>query len=279
MFALTPLTPFGALVKPQERGVPTASLDVAVVHGWIDAHQLLVLRGFEPLDEAGLLTFARRFGPLLEWEFGELLNLCTQPNPKNHLFREGRVEMHWDGAYLTETPRYSLFQCLASSHDQAGGETIFTNSAQMLALAPPEQRERWRGMTLRYASDKAAHYGGMIRAPLVDRHPHTGREILRFIEPYNEDSQDINPVSVHIEQADADEQAGLLQELTAALYGPDVMYQHGWCPGDFLLYDNHALLHGRNRLVHNVHRHLQRVHILDGDPAAENRPARFKNLP
>lgn len=136
---LQALTPFGVIAQaqPDKAHAPRSlsELNVATLGEWIAQHKLVVLRGFEPLSTDGLMAFARRFGPLLRWEFGEVLNLKVEENPKNHLFRGGRVEMHWDGAYLTEVPPYSLFQCLQSSQTEQGGETLFTHTPRVVERA------------------------------------------------------------------------------------------------------------------------------------------------
>lgn len=269
------LQPFGLALQAPEPLMSLDRLPVPVVHEYLREHRLLVLRGFAPLSEAGMRACARRFGPLLEWEFGEILNLRVEKRPANHIFSSGRVEMHWDGAYLTEVPRYSLFQCLHSDQQEEGGETLFTDAVRLLQLASASERQQWASLQLSYRTSKAAHYSGSVTVPLVGRHPFTGLPVVRFIEPFNEDNLEVNPVHVHVLGMDGAAEERFLREFTQRLYAPEVMYRHRWQTGDFLMYDNHALLHGRARMRGNISRHLQRGHILEGPPQAENRRPQF----
>src|SRR5688500_9265484 len=137
MYRITQLQPFGILLSSTEPGRALTELPATELAGLVDRHKAVVLRGFAPLGEDAFIAHARRFGPLLRWEFGELLNLRMEQRPANHLFSHGRVEMHWDGAYLTEAPRFAMFQCLRSDGEEEGGETLFTDTARMLELAGP----------------------------------------------------------------------------------------------------------------------------------------------
>ena len=268
------LQPFGVMVRPIQ-GTSLSDIPSADIVDLVAQHKLVVMRGFTGTDEAGMIDLARRFGPLLRWEFGEVLNLKTVERPQNHLFRNGRVEMHWDGAYLTEVPPYSLFQCLHSSQSAAGGETLFTHTPRVVEHLDKETLARWSSARLRYSTAKAAHYSGDVTVPLLGKHPRTGEPVIRFIEPYNEDNADINPVDVHVEGLADSAQEAFLRDVIARIYAPDVMYRHAWTSGDFLIYDNRALLHGRASLQGNAQRHLQRIHILENHGSLESRAPVF----
>lgn len=268
------LQPFGAIIRPT-RGTSLTDIAAGDIVDLMARYKLVVMRGFPGTDEAGMMNIAKRFGPLLRWEFGEVLNLKTVERPQNHLFRNGRVEMHWDGAYLTEVPPYSFFQCIHSSQSTLGGETLFTHTPRVVQHLDSATLARWSGAGIRYSSAKAAHYGGNITVPLLGKHPRTGEPVVRFIEPYNEDNADINPVDVHVEGLADHAQEAFLRDVIARIYAPDVMYRHTWVSGDFLIYDNLALLHGRACLQGNTHRHLQRIHILEDHGSLESRPAVF----
>lgn len=274
MYKNTPMQPFGLLVEANGE----SSLDdlaPSAVAEMVARHKALVLRGFAPMTQEALIEYANGFGPLLRWEFGELLNLRIEKKPPNHLFGFGRVEMHWDGAYLTEVPRFSLFQCLEASPGEEGGETLFTDTEKMLAMATPQERAQWQSLTVRYSTAKAAHYGGDVKVPLVGAHPVNGKPNVRFIEPFNEDNLDVHPVNVEVLGMEKERQDAFLRQFTARLYDDACMYRHRWHKGDFLIYDNNALLHGRSTIKSNISRHLQRVHILDGAQFAPSRTPVF----
>lgn len=274
-YRTTPIEPFGLLLEAEQQPCSLPDIPADELAALVEQHKAVVLRGFAALSESQFIDHARRFGPLLRWEFGELLNLRIVKQPANHLFGSGRVEMHWDGAYLTEVPRFSLFQCLQADYAEGGGETLFTDAARMLELASPEQRTAWERAVISYSSDKAAHYGGAVTVPLVSPHRGTGAPTVRFIEPFNEDNLEVNPVTVEVHDVPGEHQETFLRQIIDVMYDPRCMYRHRWQQGDFLMYDNHALLHGRAKMERNVDRHLQRIHVLDGAPHEASRAPVF----
>lgn len=256
-----PLQPFGLMLRPGRAGCHADELPAEMLEAAVLRHRLVLLRGFETMEQQRYVAFCRRFGALLEWDFGVLLNVKKEPRPANHLFSDGRVELHWDGAFAAQTPRFNVFQCLSASGSD-GGATLFADGAGVLAQAGARERALWEGIDVDYTTAKKAHYGGAVRARLVHRHPATGEAVLRLIEPFNEDNMQVNPVQAMVPDWSENDTRRLLQDLIARLYQPDHMYRHQWQAGDVLLVDNHALLHGRERLRGNVARHLQRVHVL-----------------
>ena len=112
-----------------------------------------------------------------------------------------------------------------------------------------------------YRTDKKAHYGGEIRQKLVTRND-KGVPIIRFAEPLNEDSIQLNPIELEIVGMSEVQKNDFLKDFIPRLYDPKVCYQHQWKTGQFVLANNHILLHGRNSLKNNSKRKLQRIHII-----------------
>ncbi len=263
--------PFGIILNSSSSTGSISDIPINEMIDMLDEHKAVIMRGFHPLLPEEFMNYANRYGPLLKWEFGEILNLRIEKKPLNHLFGSGRVEMHWDGAYLTEVPRFSVFQCLESSTEENGGETLFTDTVKFLEQASADDRDKWANTAISYSTQKAAHYSGAVTVPLVGVHPYTGKQVVRFIEPYNEDNLDVNPVHIHIDGMEPTEQESFLKDFINRLYKPDYMYRHRWQKGDFLIYDNNALLHGRSKIEENISRHLQRIHILVGEQNDQSR--------
>lgn len=259
---LSPLRPFGMLVYAGQAGLTLLDIPAEVISGWLDRHGLLVFRGFGLLADEDYIAFGERFGPLLQWEFGKILELKVQPRPANHIFTSGRVELHWDGAFVDNKPHYNVFQCLQGCAPGAGGQTLFVDTPKVLATAGAEL-PAWRNISIEYATEKKAHYGGTIRSPLITRNSYNGREVIRYIEAYNEDNAEINPMRVSVENYSSEMSERFLREFTSRLYRDDVMYRHTWQSGDFLIADNATLLHGRSRFnTADVTRHIKRINIL-----------------
>lgn len=260
-----PLAPFGQLIRPQVSGasLPGFSADL---RQRLLTERLLVWRGFAPFTEqATLAEYARCWGPLLEWSFGNVFEVVEQPAAANYLFTSGSVPFHWDGAFAAQTPWLQLFQCVEAPGVDAGGETLFCDTARAWNAASDSMRARWQEVEFEYATEKVAHYGGRIRARLAGSHPLTGDSVLRYNEPANATTASLNtpevtPLGI---QGPAAEQ--LLSELRTVLYNPAWCYAHSWMPGDLLLADNFVLLHGRQPYRTRTPRRLWRVHILPGE--------------
>ena len=73
------------------------------------------------------------------------------------------------------------------------------------------------------------------RQPVIIDHPVTGEPVLFVTELQ----------TARIEGLVQAESDALLDRLFTALYDPAKVYEHVWRPGDFLLWDNLALQHGR----------------------------------
>jgi alpha-ketoglutarate-dependent taurine dioxygenase len=256
------LGPVGLLLHAPPGGCELADVPVPRLRELAEEHLLVVLRGFAPLGPDELERYAAAWGPLLGWNFGNVLDLVVHEEPKNYLFTNGSVPFHWDGAFARAVPRWQVFQCVQAPSPGAGGETLFADTNRIWEGATAEQRARWEAVTLTYATDKVAHYGGRITVPLAATHPGTGRRILRFAEPPNETTAELNPLVVEAGGLGGESFADLLRELRALLYDPRYCYAHPWEGGDFLVADNQALLHGRKAFRQHSPRHLRRVHVL-----------------
>ncbi|MCG7551875.1 TauD/TfdA family dioxygenase [Pseudoalteromonas sp. Of11M-6] len=238
-------------------------LNIASLIDEIFSQGLVVLKGFEPLNDTDMELVAKEIGPLLQWDFGYVLDLKIQEQPQNHIFSEGKVELHWDGAFASEEPRFNFFQCLQSSSSSGGGETTFLNTTRLLESLPNDTIEQWKQIRIRYETEKKAHYGGVIEVPLISRHPKTGKPRMRYIEPFNKDNMAVNPVEAQVIGFDTYQSDVFLKEMNSLLYSSNYFYKHSWRKGEFVFVDNLALLHGRSRFEGSgLNRHLKRVHIL-----------------
>jgi len=260
-----PITPFGAIIFSENSEKQNIrEIAPGVITSLLFEHKILVFRGFKPMEDNEYVDFCRSLGDLMFWEFGALLNVRMEQDPKNHIFSKGRVELHWDGAFASQTPRINAFQCISSSEDGIGGETLFVDTTRIIRDTSEDTLQSWSKVELCYSTEKKAHYGGTINVRLIESHPHQNHTIIRFVEVNNEDNLDVNPVRFSVTGLDgASLSAGdFMKNITTTLYDPRYMYRHRWAVGDYMLIDNNSVLHGRARVEVNVKRHLKRVHIL-----------------
>ncbi|TQV85994.1 TauD/TfdA dioxygenase family protein [Aliikangiella coralliicola] len=257
-----PETPFG-MVLEADNGDSLFDLDKNELQKLILDESFIILRGFEALSNEKMCDFARQFGELLKWDFGYVLELQLKQNPQNHIFSEGRVELHWDGAFASVEPRFNFFQCLDGSAETGGGETTFLNTVKFLDSLPQDSLDMIKDIVISYQADKKAHYGGSIETPLVSKHPVTGKLRMQFIEPFNEDNADVNPVVTAIKGFEDEQNDRLLKQIIDWCYQSRYFYDHRWQKGDYVMVDNNALLHGRRRFQGTgLTRSLKRIHII-----------------
>jgi alpha-ketoglutarate-dependent taurine dioxygenase len=191
---------------------------------------------------------------LLHWDFGPLMTMKYDVSAENYLFSDENVPFHWDGAFYKE-PKKLLFYCTET--DGTGGETLFTDTEKIWDDLSAQDQELLKKVTMIYRTQKLAHYGGEIRVPLVQIHPHTGKTILRIAEKVE---TKLNPVTLEMTGTDRGDE--LYADLITKLYSPRYMYQHSWEKGDVLICDNFTYLHGRNALGANKSRSFKRIQIL-----------------
>ena len=269
-FQLVEQVPFGVHVVGTGDTDPW-SITPDEMHALVARYRVVVLRGFRRLVDEAFPRWSARLGQPLRWEFGEVNELRVDAGKKNYLYTTSEVPLHWDGAFAGAIPRYIVFQCRDAPDQNSGGETTFVDTVGFVRDANDESHERWRHTTCSYTTEKVVHYGGSITQPLLDTHPITGEETLRFAEPVH----DLNPVTVEVEGLDAIESARTVEAMASELNAGPHLLEHSWEAGDIVVADNHALLHGRRPFSPGSRRHLERVNILGpgSEAAAPQRTA------
>ncbi|MBB5935462.1 TauD/TfdA dioxygenase family protein [Streptomyces zagrosensis] len=257
---LTRGKPFGALVESRVPNADPGLIAPEEARALVLEHRVVVLRGFRIWERDEMTEYARLWGPLLSWNFGEILDLAVHDDPKDYVFTQGPVPYHWDGAFAEKVPSHQIFQCVRAP--VAGGQTVFCDTGLVLAGLPAETRQVWERLNVTYRKEQTAHYGGHITAPLIQQHPHTDAPVVRYAEPLDPE-RFLSPLFLDVEGLPDDlSQEEFFQDIEERLYAEDVTYYHDWQDGDIVLTDNHALLHGRTAFSGSGARHLRRVHVL-----------------
>ena len=257
----TALRPFGQLVTAAGKQMSLADVVIDTLLEAVSAAKVVVLRGYRLLDPAELEAYCRMAGEILQWNFGAVLDLDVRDDPQNYLFDAGDVPFHWDGAFADKVPRFFLFQCVQGSPAGAGGETVCCDTTAVYREAPEELRALWHRTTVSYRTDKLAHYGGLLTAPLLSSHPTTGETTIRYAEPLDP-ARYRNPLFLTLDGISPEEAVLVMDDLRTRLHDPRYCYSHSWQTGDIVLVENHALLHGRNGFTGSTERHLQRIPII-----------------
>lgn len=257
----TELHPFGRLVEAPASGADIRDVTPSTLEQWTIESKVVVLRGFPLLSNDDLVDYCQGWGEVLTWDFGAILDLVIEEDPKNYLFSRTDVPFHWDGAFAKVAPRYFMFQCVRAPAAGGGGETVFSDSTEVLRRADPALRAQWESTKVGYRTEKLGYYGGETVSPIVATHSETGEPIMRYGEPLDPERY-LNPVYVNVDGLSEQDTAPFLAELRDRLHDPEVCYAHEWRDGDIVTVDNQALLHGRNAFRGDSSRHLQRIQIL-----------------
>jgi alpha-ketoglutarate-dependent taurine dioxygenase len=258
-FATTPCAPVGVEVRAHQPGADLRQLPVADLKRWVADHRVLILRNFAALPGDELPQFCERLGTLQVFDFGVVDNIRAKDDARSHLFTTSAVPFHWDGMFLGLVPSYQFFSCEEAPPGDTGGETLFCDTIRVLRGVPPATRRLWEQISVTYSAEKLTYYGGEVTFPLVGRHPTTGEATLRYAEPV---VTDLNPATTEVHGIPEDQRASFMEDLRRRIYDPAVCLAHSWEPGDIVITDNHALLHGRRAYTDAGHRHLRRVNIL-----------------
>lgn len=253
------LKPFGIQLSTQRQLSFTHFINGEELKELARKYQLVLLRGFVALEKNAMLEYAQTFGPLLAWEFGHVLEMCVREKPDNYLFTHGPVPFHWDGVFH-QAPSFLLFNCIEAPASNCGGETLFTDTHRIWQESNRVEREVWKKIKITYQTEKIAHYGGCKTEPLVQRHPQTKKPILRFAEPVPRTM--LNPVSLTIKDYPKSKSQQLIKMIAKRCYDKNNCYRHAWQKNDFLIADNHALLHARLAFTKFQPRHLRRIQVL-----------------
>ncbi|HZD26385.1 MAG TPA: TauD/TfdA family dioxygenase, partial [Alphaproteobacteria bacterium] len=244
---------------------------------WLQ-HCLLVIRD-QDLTPQSLVAFSARFGPLepppgsekgsrdeegaaQAREMWIISNVVENGRPIGAL-GAGEASWHTDMSYLEVPPTASVLY----GHEvpAIGGNTWFANMDAALAAMPAELRRRIDG--LRTNHDSSYTSAGELRKgmaevrdvtqapgaahPVIRRHDETGREALYL-------GRRLNAYLLGLPVAESE---ALLDALWAWCTRPEFLYEHRWCRGDLLIWDNRSTIHRRDAFDQKARRVMWRCQV------------------
>ena len=264
--------PLGAVVSGAD---PVRALDEenhATIRAALHEHRVLVFRG-EPRPDLELVCFAQRFGSLITLyehdttvpghpEIVRVSNVEEDGRPIG-LAGEQEIPWHHDHPYFARPAKESFLEAVELPPEPP--RTSFIDMVAALCALPAGLRERIGDLRAVHhideredvaegelgrlgASGATPHYSDSTNAlaqeriaaqravhPMIVRHPESGLAALY-----------VSPLATHRIVGLADEDAAaLLRELFAQAIRPEHIYSHDWLPGDFVIWDAIATLHGR----------------------------------
>lgn len=251
--AWKPLGPFGARVDldlAQEIPMPK----VEELRSLWDEHHLLYFAD-QQLSTADQIRVSGWFGPVLD----EHKEAFISVDPKLGGAGLGRLAYHSDLA-CSPHPLLGLSLYGLDVTDNASS-TVFVDVVAAAASLPDQLREQVEGLHVlllwplsfsdRQRSSSAPDSWPGTEHLLLRPHPRTGQMILSLNENHTDRIVELN---------DSDGEA-LIQQLFAHLYSGVYAHEHSWRQGDFIIWDNIALQHGRPDPLPGIRRTLRRVEL------------------
>lgn len=256
---------FGARVTGIDLSKPLDADQIEEIRNLWDRYQLLVFPG-QSMEEEQQMAFAKNFGEpseLLDAYDGVrqrlsdevpdyFLYITTEPMSDKRMSpkADGEQMFHMDNTYGTNPTRISFLYGLTVP--TSGGGTRFSSAIRAYENLPQDFKKRIDGLV-------AVHpdFGESATHPLVVRHPETGRNILFACR-----------IAAEVVGVTADESKEILETAWAALEDPKYVLTYSWSPGDFVMWDNWALIHARAEFNPAEKRVLRRLTTKGGRPEA-----------
>jgi taurine dioxygenase len=260
------------------RGLSDAGF-ARVVQAWHD-HAVVLFRD-QALTDRDLVAFSHRFGDLDIAPVQENGRRFVDGMPEIYVVSnvkvngeaigslgDGEAAWHTDMSYLPTPPKASMLY--AVEVPPRGGNTAFSSMYAVYESLPAALRARIADLALKH--DGTYNSGGYVRQgvaptgdprtspgalhPLVCTHPDTGRRLLYLGRRRN----------AWIAGMDLASSEALLDELWRYVTRPEVAWEHTWCVGDLVLWDNRCTMHRRDAFDPGARRIMHRTQI-KGDRA------------
>src|SRR5882672_10931439 len=270
--------PTGAILGAEVRADDLRTLDHAgfahVLRAW-HAHSVVLFRN-QALSDHDLIAFSRRFGDLDWAPVQENGRRFVEGMPEIYIVSnvkvngeaigslgDGEAVWHTDMSYLEVPPKASMLYSLEIP--PTGGNTSFCTMYGIYDALPARLKARIADLKIKH--DGTYNSGGYVRQgvtptddplaspgavhPLVCTHPVTGRRMLYL-------GRRRNAYLVGLELAESE---ALLNELWRVVDRTEFAWEHVWCVGDLVLWDNRCTMHRRDAFDPNSRRIMHRTQV------------------
>ena len=247
----------------------------AIHRAWLD-YQVLVFPG-QQLNEESQVKFSAWFGELgvrhrkeTPAEEGRvnhpgtmLISNIREDNKPIGSLPDGELMYHSDGAFAKRPFRYTLL--FAIEVPSVGGNTKYANMYKAYDNLEADLKSTLAGCHAEqryYANNdfniKTRSLSGNRQHPVFIEHEETGRTAL-YVSRL---------MTTKIIGLPEDESDGILERLFNHAERSEVVYEHVWTPGDFVIWDNRCLNHARTDFSEGERRLLRRTAVFGVDPVA-----------
>jgi len=181
-------------------------------------------------------------------------------------FGEGEFWFHIDSGYTPRPYKYTFLYAIELP--STGGNTLFSNMYKAYEAVPPALKAKLMGRKAlhihEYKRSEKANLAADISGiphfyhPVFITHPDTGRRTL-FVDRL---------MTARIEGLEADESEAIVEQLYEIGERPELIFEHVWKLGDFLMWDNRCTIHARTDFPKGEPRLLRRCTV-EGEPLHE----------
>lgn len=249
-----------------------AEIVAAIRRAWLD-HCVIFFRD-QDLPPAHFLTFAKRFGTVIEYpfikgleEFPEIIPVMKLEHEKTNF---GGI-WHSDTAYLEAPPMGTML--VAREVPPYGGDTMFANMYLAYEALSDGMKKLLDGLIAINTSAKADvsrtredRVKDSMRAdakkeyvgehPVVRTHPETGRKALYLNAGH----------TLRFKDMSVDESTPLLDYLFRHQVRPEFTCRFSWRAGSMAFWDNRCALHNPVNDYHGYRRVMHRITLAGDKP-------------
>lgn len=243
---MAPLTKSGAGLRIDDPGWADARTAVQIRQQLFDARFLVLRNMFTTLKQVH--AFLRRLGPLNEAATRQRGVVVVDTSGKDEVFRSNAaLPLHKDGILTGFDVAIVGIWCVEFD-EVVGGRTLVADAASALPDLATEDRALLHAAGFEaLAIDQSGYYrpeltGKWTRFPAF--HARRGRTpTLHLGLPHVRGEPESWRVRIPgVPEAQSEQ---LFDRLREKLLDPRFVYWHDWQPGDLLLLDNYAVMHGR----------------------------------
>ena len=226
-----------AAVEIDARETEVTAIDETL--GRLARFGLAMVRGFSSDTEAVVQAFEKRSLAVRATHFGRIEDLrtdnTTNANTDQLGYTDAGIELHTDQPFLPDPPRYQLLHCMRTADE--GGESFIVDARAAERHFDAEDGpacELLRTTSIRFHRRQKA-FERVVLAPVLGQA--VKGEPVRFsyftLAPHR---VDFAYMRAYYRAYDA---------FTRLVRAPKNQYRFALSPGDFVIYDNHRMLHGR----------------------------------
>lgn len=209
-----------------------------------------------PVDINSILVVASIFGSIQETNYGKVFDVKAETQPSNLAFSSAALSLHTDNPYRQPTP--PGFQCLLCLQPaKEGGFTVFSDGFQAAKELERTNFESYKILTSTQVTYRYADKHSQLTStrPVIELD--SSFKTIKSLAVNNRSLAPLDPQHPELYKALADFQ----KLLNDKQYGFSIKLEKG----DFIIWDNFRILHGRSSYElgtnEDTQRHLQGCYL------------------